>query len=106
MDVVGILGILVAAYFGLRSMFQSSDMEALQRAVRANNQAMFNILWRIATQCNVLLRRDDLTVETKQFATGINEATIAARSSLVAFSREHAQFIPIFELAWAPKGLL
>lgn len=101
--ILGIVGLLVAAYFGVRSMFQSSDMEALQRAVRANNQAMYNILWRIANQSNVLLRRDDLTVETKQFATGVNEATIAARSSLIAFSREHAQFIPSFELAWEPR---
>lgn len=44
--ILGIVGLLVAAYFGVRSMFQSSDMEALQRAVRANNQAMYNILWR------------------------------------------------------------
>lgn len=83
--ILGIVGLLVAAYFGVRSMFQSSDMEALQRAVRANNQAMYNILWRIANQSNVLLRRDDLTVETKQFATGVNEATIAARSSLITY---------------------
>ena len=100
---LAIVGILVGAYFGVRSMFQSSDMEALQHAVRANNQAKYNILWRIANQSNVLLRRDDLTVETKQFATGVNEATIAARSSLIAFSREHAQFIPIVELAWEPR---
>ena len=35
--VLAIVGILVAAYFGVRSMFQSSDMEALQRALRVDS---------------------------------------------------------------------
>ena len=35
--VLAIAGILVAAYFGVRWMFQSSDMEALQRALRVNS---------------------------------------------------------------------
>jgi hypothetical protein len=109
MDVVGIvlaiLGILVAIYFGVRSMFQSSDMEDLQRAVRVNSQAMYNHLWRIGGRCNVLLQRDDLSVETRQFVTGFNETSIAARSWLVAFSREYAQFVPKFEVAWEPLEL-
>ena len=57
-------------------MFQSSDMEALQPAVRANNQALYNILYRIATQRNVLLRCDDLTVASKlkNCRSGVNSS--------------------------------
>jgi hypothetical protein len=104
--VVGIVGILVAAYFGVRSVFQSSDMEALQRALRVNSQAMYNHLWRIGGRCNKLLESHDLSVETREFVTGFNETSIAARSWLVAFSREHAQFVPKFEVAWEPFELL
>src|ERR1700751_1098129 len=99
---LAIVGILVAAYFGVRSMFQSSDMEALQRALRVHSQAMFNHLNRIGGRSNNLLQRDNLTVETREFVTGINETSIAARAWLVAFSREHAQFVPKSEIAWEP----
>jgi hypothetical protein len=95
MDVVGIVlaivGILIGAYFGLRSLFQSNDMEALQRALRVHSQATFNHLYRIGDRCNVLLQRDNLTIETREFVTGFNETSIAARAWIVAFSREHAQ---------------
>jgi hypothetical protein len=43
-NALAIVGILVAAYFGVRSMSPSSDMETLQRALRVNSQAMFNHL--------------------------------------------------------------
>jgi hypothetical protein len=69
--VLAIVGILIGAYFGVRSMFQSSDMEALQRALRVNSQAMFNHLGRIGGRSNNLLQRDNLTVETREFVTGI-----------------------------------
>jgi len=45
--VIGIFGLLGTLYFGVRSMFQSSDFEALQRALRANSQGLYNNLWRI-----------------------------------------------------------
>jgi hypothetical protein len=90
---VGILlamvGMLIGLYFGVRSIFQSIDMETLQRALRVSNQAMFNHLYRIGGRSNNLLQRDNLTVETREFVTGINETSIAARAWLVAFSREH-----------------
>ena len=35
--VLGILGILVGIYFGVRSVFQSIDIEALQRAQRKHS---------------------------------------------------------------------
>ena len=66
---------------------------------------MYNNLWRIGGRSNNLLERDDLTVETRQIVSGINETSIAARSWLVAFSREHAQFVPKFEVAWEPLEL-
>ena len=99
------VGMLIGLYFGVRSIFQSIDMEALQRALRVSNQTMFNYLYRIGGRSNNLLQRDNLTVETREFVTGINETSIAARAWLVAFSREHAQFVPEFEIAWEPLDL-
>lgn len=99
---LGIVGILVGIYFGVRSVFQSSDMEALQRAQRANTQAMYNHFWRIATLSTRIGSRDDSMAESRQNAIAMNEITIAARTQLVAFSREHALFVPIFEVPWEP----
>jgi hypothetical protein len=112
MDVVGVvfgvIGVLLAAYFGIRSLFQSSDMEALQRALRAYNQAMFNNLTRIGGRGEEILKLDELKddlKEAKRFATGITEMTQAARHWVNAFSREQAQFVPSYEAAWEPKEL-
>jgi hypothetical protein len=100
---LGIVGILVGIYFGVRSMFQSSDIDALQRAQRANTQAMYNHFWRVATLTSRIGKTgDDSIIGARQVAMAINEITIAARAQLVAFSREHAQFIPIFEDSWKP----
>jgi len=99
---LGIVGILVGIYFGVRSVFQSTDMEALQRAQRANTQAMYNHFWRIATLSTRIGSRDDSNVEARQIAIAMNEITIAARTQLVAFSREHTLFTPIFEVPWKP----
>ena len=101
--VLGIVGIFVGIYFGVRSVFQSSDIDALQRAQRANTQAMYNHFWRTATLTTRIGKTpDDSIVEARQVAVSINEITIAARTQLVAFSREHAQFIPVFEEPWKP----
>ena len=104
MDVVGVIGLLLAAYFGIRSLFQSSDMEALQRALRAYNQAMFNNLWRMGQSGEVILKSDELK-EAQQHAAGISEMTQAARHLVIAFSKEQAQFAPYYEPAWEPKAL-
>jgi hypothetical protein len=101
MDVVGIGGLAVGAFFGARSVFQSIDVEALQRAQRASTQAMYNHFWRIATLTFPLGSGDNAIVEARRTGTAINE-TIAARTQLVAFSREHTLFVPIFELPWKP----
>ena len=91
----GIVGILVGIYFGVRSIFQSSDIDALQSAQRANIQAMYNHFWRTATlTTRIGTTRDDSIVEAREVATSIHEITIAARTQLVAVSREHALFIP------------
>jgi hypothetical protein len=103
---LGMFGILVGIYFGVRSVFQSNDIEALQRAQRANTQTMFNHLWRIATLSSRIGSGDDPIVEARKIATAMNEITIASRASLVAFSREHNLFVPKFEEPWKPIELL
>ena len=45
--IVGIAALLLTCWFGIRSMFQSLDREALQSALRAYNQALYNNLWRV-----------------------------------------------------------
>jgi hypothetical protein len=103
---LGIVGILVGIYFGVRSVFQSSDIEVLQRAQRANTQTMYNHFWRIATLCSRIGSGDDAIVEARRIGTAMNEITIAARTQLVSFSREHNLFIPIFEEPWKPIEIL
>lgn len=98
-SLLGIVGVFVGIYFGVRSVFQSSDIESLQRAQRANTQAMYNHFWRIATISTRVGRRDE---EDRQIAIAMNEITIAARTQLIAFSREHTLFIPTFEAPWEP----
>lgn len=103
---LGILGILVGIYFGVRSVFQSSDIEVLQRAQRANTQTMYNHFWRIATLSHRIGSGDDPIVEARKIATAMNEPTIAPRTQLVSFSREHNLFVPIFEEPWKPIEIL
>jgi hypothetical protein len=101
---IGIIGLLLTFWFGLRSMFQSLDREALQCALRAYNQAIFNNLWRIGDNAEKALKATSLT-EAQQLAKGIADMSQTARHTLVAFGREHAHFIPCFEPAWEPKPL-
>jgi hypothetical protein len=100
--ILGIVGILVGVYFGIRSMFQSSDMEFLQKALRANSQATYNHLGRMGASAQELKSATDLQ-KAKELATGINEVSQAAQSSIIAFSREHAQFVPRGEPPWEPE---
>jgi hypothetical protein len=102
LDVIGLFGVLGTFYFGIRSMFQSSDYEALQRAVRANSQGLFNNIWRMGANAEQALKAVDLT-EAQQLARGVADMSQTARHTLVAFSKEHARFCPSFEPAWEPK---
>jgi hypothetical protein len=99
---IGFFGLLGTLYFGIRSMFQSSDFEALQRALRANSQGLFNNLWRIGANAEDALKTDDM-IKAQQFARGISDISQTARHTLVAFSKEHAHFSPSYEPAWEPK---
>lgn len=99
---LAIVGIVIGFYFGMRSVFQSIDMEALQRALCAESQATFNLFWRIATLTNRIGGGDDPVIQAKGTAREINEITIAARTHLVAFTREHIGFVPKYEVPWEP----
>ncbi len=57
LDAVGIVGVAGTFYFGIRSMFQSSDFETLQRALRAYNQALYNNLWRMGENAEQALKQ-------------------------------------------------
>ena len=85
-------------------MFQSQDREALQSALRAYNQALFNNIWRMGANAEQALKSSNLT-EAQQLARGIADMSQTARHVLVAFSKEHTRFIPSFEPAWEPKPL-
>jgi hypothetical protein len=104
LDVIGPLGVLGTFYFGIRSMFQSSDFESLQRAVRANSQGLFNNLWRMGANAEGVLKAADLNA-AKQLAQGVGDMSQTARHTLVAFSKEHARFCPSYEPAWKPEPL-
>jgi hypothetical protein len=102
LEIIGISGVVGTFYFGIRSMFQSSDFEALQRALRANSQGLYNNLWRIGGNAEDALKTVDL-VKAQQLARGIADMSQTARHTLVAFSKEHAHFSPFYEPAWEPK---
>jgi hypothetical protein len=102
--VVGSLGVLGTFYFGIRSMFQSSDFESLQRAVRANNQGLFNNIWRMGGNAENALRADDFN-EAKHLVQGVADMSQTARHTLIAFSKEHVRFVPFLEEAWNPQPL-
>jgi hypothetical protein len=103
-DVLGAVGLAGTFYFGIRSMFQSSDFEALQHALRAYNQGIYNNLWRMGENADLALKTSSLT-EAQQLCRGIADMTHTSRHTLVAFSKEHGQFCPVYESAWEPKPL-
>jgi len=98
-------GLLLSCWFGIRAMFQSFDREALQSALRAYNQALYNNLWRMGDNAEKALKTVNLT-EAQQLARGIADMSQTARHTLVAFSKEHTRFNPSYEPAWEPKPLL
>jgi len=102
--IITIVAFLVTCWFGIRSMFQSQDREALQSALRAYNQALFNNLWRMGDSAEQALKSPNLT-EAQQFAKGIADMSQTARHTLIPFSREHTRFILYYEPAWEPKPL-
>jgi hypothetical protein len=101
--VIGVVALLVTCWFGMRSMFQAQDREALESALRAYNQALFNNLWRIGANAEQALKSSNL-VEIQQLARGIADMSQTARHTLVSFSKEHTRSIPSFEPAWDPKA--
>jgi hypothetical protein len=100
--IIAILGVVGTFYFGIRSMFQSSDIDALKRALRANSQGLYNNIWRMGDNADKALKSVILP-EAQQLAKGISDMSHTARQMLVAFSREHARFTPEYEPAWEPK---
>lgn len=101
---ITIISLLVALWFGVRSMFQSQDLEALQTALRAYNQGLFNNIWRMGANAEDALKAADLA-EAQQLARGIADMSQTTRHTLIAFSREHARFVPRQEAAWNPLPL-
>ncbi len=102
--IIGVVALLVTCWFGLRSMFQSQDREALQAALRAYNQALFNNLWRMGGNAEQALKSPNLN-EAQQLVKGVADMSQTARHTLVAFSKEHTRFVPFYEPAWEPKPL-
>jgi hypothetical protein len=102
--IIGIIGLLLSIWFGVRSMFQSLNSEALQTALRAYNQGLYNNRWRIGEDAERALKTSNLT-EAQQLAKGAAEISQTARHTLIAFSKEHTRFIPFYEPAWEPKPL-
>jgi hypothetical protein len=101
---IGLIGLLVTCWFGFRSMFQSLDREALQSALRAYNQALYNNLWRMGDSAEKVLESANLT-DAQRLAQGIADMSQTARHTLVAFSKEHTRFNPFYEPAWEPKPI-
>ena len=101
---LSVLGLSGTFYFGIRSLFQSSDFEMIQRSLRAYNQALYNNLWRMGDHAEQVLKATDLA-EAQQLSRGIADMSQNARHMLVAFSKEHTQFIPSYEPAWEPTPL-
>jgi hypothetical protein len=102
--IVGVGGVLLTGWFGLRSMFQTQYLESLEKALRAYNQGMYNNLWRIGEGAERALKVDSLA-EAQQFAKGVAEISQTARHTLLAFSKEHTRFVPFHEPAWEPAPL-
>ena len=101
---LAVVGGLGTFWFGIRSMFQSLDREALQTALRAYNQAIYNNVWRMGDRAERVLKSDNL-IEAQQLAQGIADMSQTARHTLIAFSKEHTRFVPYYEPAWEPVAL-
>jgi hypothetical protein len=97
--VIGIAGVLMGFWFGVRSMFQSQDLEALQTAVRAYNQGLFNNVWRMGANAESALKAAK-EAEARELIRGVADMSQTARHVMIAFSREHSQLIPYKDEAW------
>jgi hypothetical protein len=95
---------ILSAFFGVVSVCQAIARKDQQRALRAYGQGMYNQLWRMGASAEALLACNDLS-EAKRIATGINEVSQAVRNAVIAFSREHARFVPYSEPQWEPRQL-
>jgi len=103
-DVVGAVGVAGTFYFGIRSLLQSGDAEALQKALRAYNQALFNNLWYIGNEAEQTVKATTLE-DAKRISQGVAAVSQTARHTVVAFGEEHALKKPYYEPAWEPKPL-
>lgn len=95
---------ILSAWLSVRSILQSQHLEGLQTALRSYNQGLYNSIWRIGDNADRALKADNLA-EAQQLARGIGDMSHTARNVLIAFSREHARFIPEYEAAWDPNPL-
>lgn len=102
--VIGVIGVLLALWFGVRSMFQAQDIEALQTALRGFTQGMFNNIWRMGANAENALK-SPTEASSRELVRGIADMSQTARQILVAFSREHFRFVPFQEEAWKPREL-
>ncbi len=101
---IGIFGLLLALWFGIRSLFQSQDLEALQKATRAYNQGLFNNIWRMGANAENALKAPT-EAAARELVRGIADMSQTARQVLIAFSREHTRFVPYQDEAWQPRSL-
>jgi hypothetical protein len=102
--ILGVVGVLLAFYFGIRSLLQSQNLEGLQEALKAYNQGVYNDVWRIGHVAGAASESDDLEA-THQMTHSIGEMSHLIRHHVVAFSNRHTGFTPSYQSAWDPKPL-
>ena len=102
--VIGVAGVALALWFGVRSMFQAQDVEALEKAVRGLCQGMFNNIWRMGSNAESALKVPS-EAGSRELVRGIADMSQTARQVLIAFGREHLQCVPFKEEAWEAREL-
>jgi len=101
---LGIVGVMIGLYFGVRSMFQAQDLEALQTALRAYNQGLFNNVWRMGANAENALKAPT-PVEARELMRGVADMSQTARHIMIAFSNQHSRFLLYKDEAWEPRPL-
>jgi hypothetical protein len=102
--IIGVVGVLLSAYFGFRSWFLSQDIESLRAATKAQSQALYNNLWRMGGNAEAALKADS-PARARELVQGIADMSQTARHSVISFSGVHARFVPFDEPAWKPAPL-
>jgi hypothetical protein len=85
----------------LLSLVQARDHRALQTALRAYNQGLYNNIWRMGGNAEQALKTESLE-EAKLLSKGVADMSQTARHILVAFAREHTGVTPFQDPAWDP----